>query len=180
MQETWIQSLGWEDPLEEKLATHSSILTWEFESFRTPESTPEQSLETEHSERAREEGHTLCSRSWDQGQDTSTRRSHPVGSAGFEHTAQCVSDYKTLDLQSSNSLCDDIARRQVTYKRQLPSPSCHSLDGCVAWTDEIRKNTTTVFFSLAPLTTAHPQTQETTTEKSIFFVHWGVIGKETS
>ena len=28
MWETWIQSLGWEDPLEEKMATHSSILAW--------------------------------------------------------------------------------------------------------------------------------------------------------
>ena len=26
MQETWIQSLGWEDPLEKRMATHSSIL----------------------------------------------------------------------------------------------------------------------------------------------------------
>ena len=28
MQETWIRSLGWEDPLEEGKATHSSILAW--------------------------------------------------------------------------------------------------------------------------------------------------------
>ena len=28
MWETWIRSLGWEDPLEEEMATHSSILTW--------------------------------------------------------------------------------------------------------------------------------------------------------
>ena len=28
MQETWIWSLGWEDPLEEGMATHSSILVW--------------------------------------------------------------------------------------------------------------------------------------------------------
>ena len=28
MQETWIQSLGQEDPLEEEMATHSSILAW--------------------------------------------------------------------------------------------------------------------------------------------------------
>ena len=27
-QETWVQSLGWEDPLEEETATHSNILTW--------------------------------------------------------------------------------------------------------------------------------------------------------
>ena len=26
MQETWIQSLGWEDPLEKGMATHSSIV----------------------------------------------------------------------------------------------------------------------------------------------------------
>ena len=28
MQETWVTSLGWEDPLEEGMATHSSILAW--------------------------------------------------------------------------------------------------------------------------------------------------------
>ena len=28
MQETQIQSLGWEDPLEKGMATHSSILAW--------------------------------------------------------------------------------------------------------------------------------------------------------
>ena len=31
MQETWAWSLGWEDPLEKEMATHSSILAW-----RTP------------------------------------------------------------------------------------------------------------------------------------------------
>ena len=29
MQETWAQSLGQDDPLEEEMATHSSILAWE-------------------------------------------------------------------------------------------------------------------------------------------------------
>ena len=28
MQETWVQSLGWEDPLEKGMATYSSIITW--------------------------------------------------------------------------------------------------------------------------------------------------------
>ena len=28
IQETWIRSLGWEDPLEKGMATHSSILAW--------------------------------------------------------------------------------------------------------------------------------------------------------
>ena len=29
MQEAWVQSLGWENPLEKEMATQSSILGWE-------------------------------------------------------------------------------------------------------------------------------------------------------
>ena len=28
IRETWVRSLGWEDPLEAGMATHSSILAW--------------------------------------------------------------------------------------------------------------------------------------------------------
>ena len=28
MRETWVRSLGWEDPLEKGMATHSNILVW--------------------------------------------------------------------------------------------------------------------------------------------------------
>ena len=28
MQETWVRSLSWEDPLEKEKATHSNILAW--------------------------------------------------------------------------------------------------------------------------------------------------------
>ena len=28
MQDTWVQSVGWEDPLEKGMTTHSSILAW--------------------------------------------------------------------------------------------------------------------------------------------------------
>ena len=28
MRKTWVQSLGWEDPLEEGMATHFSVLAW--------------------------------------------------------------------------------------------------------------------------------------------------------
>ena len=28
VQETWVLSLGWEDPLEKEMATHSSTLAW--------------------------------------------------------------------------------------------------------------------------------------------------------
>ena len=32
--ETWVQSLGWEDPLEEGMATHSNILAWRIHTDR--------------------------------------------------------------------------------------------------------------------------------------------------
>ena len=32
MQEVWVPSLGWEDPLEEGKATHSIVLAWRFPS----------------------------------------------------------------------------------------------------------------------------------------------------
>ena len=35
-QETWIQSLGWEDPLEEEMAIHSSTLAWKIPGIEEP------------------------------------------------------------------------------------------------------------------------------------------------
>ena len=35
MQETWVRSLGWEDPLEKGTATHSSILAWRIPFYTT-------------------------------------------------------------------------------------------------------------------------------------------------
>ena len=36
MRETWIQSPGWEDPLEKEIATHSSTLTWKIPWMEEP------------------------------------------------------------------------------------------------------------------------------------------------
>ena len=36
MQETQVQSLGWENPLEKEMATHSSILAWRFSWMEEP------------------------------------------------------------------------------------------------------------------------------------------------
>ena len=36
MQETWIQSLGQEDPLEKEMATHSSTLAWKIPWMEEP------------------------------------------------------------------------------------------------------------------------------------------------
>ena len=36
MHETWIQFLGWEDPLEKEMAIHSSVLAWEIPWMEKP------------------------------------------------------------------------------------------------------------------------------------------------
>ena len=36
MQETWVQSLGQEDPLEKEMATHSNILAWDIPRTEEP------------------------------------------------------------------------------------------------------------------------------------------------
>ena len=36
MQETWVRSLGQEDPLEKGMATHSSVLAWEIPWMEEP------------------------------------------------------------------------------------------------------------------------------------------------
>ena len=36
MQETWVQSLSWEDPLEKEMATHSSTLAWKIPWMEEP------------------------------------------------------------------------------------------------------------------------------------------------
>ena len=47
MQETRVQSLGWEDPLEKEMATHSSVLAWRIpwsEELSRPQSTGSQTV----------------------------------------------------------------------------------------------------------------------------------------
>ena len=36
MRETWVQSLGWEDPLEKEMATYSSTLAWKIPWMEEP------------------------------------------------------------------------------------------------------------------------------------------------
>ena len=40
MQETWVQSLGLEDPLEKKMETHSSVLAWKIPWTEEPDRLP--------------------------------------------------------------------------------------------------------------------------------------------
>ena len=37
MQETWVRSLGWKDPLEREMATHSSSLAWKIPWMEEPD-----------------------------------------------------------------------------------------------------------------------------------------------
>ena len=40
MQDTWVQSLGQEDPLEKEMATHSSVLAWRIPGMLEPGGLP--------------------------------------------------------------------------------------------------------------------------------------------
>ena len=51
MQETWVRSLGQEDPLEEEMATHSRILAWE-----TPQTEKPGRRQSTGSQRVRHDG----------------------------------------------------------------------------------------------------------------------------
>ena len=79
MQETWVLSLGWEDPLEEGMATNSSILAWRIPMDRGTW----QGLQSMGSQRA---GH-------DWGTKHSTQQppvwDFPGGASGKEPTCQC-------------------------------------------------------------------------------------------
>ena len=44
LRETWVRSLGWEDPLEDGMATHSIILSWRIPMDMT-EQTEQQEIE---------------------------------------------------------------------------------------------------------------------------------------
>ena len=49
MQETWVRFLGWKDPLEKELATHSGILAWKIAwtiAYQAPLSMGSQELDT--------------------------------------------------------------------------------------------------------------------------------------
>ena len=56
MQETRVQSLGWEDPLEKEMATHSSILAWRIP--WTEEPGPIQSMGSQKSQTLLNDKHT--------------------------------------------------------------------------------------------------------------------------
>ena len=45
-QEMWVQSLGWEDPMEEEMATHSSILAWRSSQTEEPRGLQSMRLQT--------------------------------------------------------------------------------------------------------------------------------------
>ena len=45
MQETQVQSLGWEDPLEKEMAMHSSILAWKIPWTEEPEGLQSKALQ---------------------------------------------------------------------------------------------------------------------------------------
>ena len=60
MQKTWIQCLGWKDPLEEEMANHSSNLAWKIPWTKKPGRLQSKGLqESDTTKRLSTEGHIL-------------------------------------------------------------------------------------------------------------------------
>ena len=61
MQETWVRSLGWEDPLEKEMATHSSTLAWKIPRTEEPGSLQSMGLQRiEHNRVTSRSFFTIC------------------------------------------------------------------------------------------------------------------------
>ena len=59
MQETQVQSLGWEDPLEEEVATHFSILAWKVPQTEEPSELQSLGLQKTHNLATKQQQHLL-------------------------------------------------------------------------------------------------------------------------
>ena len=57
--EMWVQSLGWEEPLEKEMATHSSILAWEISWTEEPGGLPGVTKESDITEQLNNSNQTL-------------------------------------------------------------------------------------------------------------------------
>ena len=100
MQEMWIQSLGWEDPLEKGMATHSSVHAWRIPWTEEPGGL--QSMGSQSGTRLSAAQHAFNRLDRNTRQDGLTFRTnqhnHPQASAGSEvgalwNLTQCISKY---------------------------------------------------------------------------------------
>ena len=60
MRETWVQSLGREDPLEKEMATHSSTLAWKIPCAEEPGRLQSMELQRVRHDRATSQGCSNC------------------------------------------------------------------------------------------------------------------------
>ena len=82
MQETWVWSLGREDPLEKEMAIHSSILAWEIPWTEEPGG-----LQSMGSQRV---GHNLATKQQQQYTVKQTRKA--VNGAAFAWWSKCMTE----------------------------------------------------------------------------------------
>ena len=118
MQETWVLSLGWKDPLKKGIATHSSILAW-----RIPWTEEPCGLQSMGPQRVRHDGVT----------NTPT---HQKGNPNFEETVcirgieQVAAAAAVKSLQSCPTLCDPIDGSPPGSARPWISPGKNTGVGC--------------------------------------------------
>ena len=94
MQETWVQSLGWEDPLEKGMASHSSIPAWN-------------SLELYRSQGLKESDTT------ERLSQSSTEVKSVLGFLWLKHTAQCHVYSVPIGPSNPLALCLNLAIHNI-------------------------------------------------------------------
>ena len=87
MQETWVWSLGWEDPLEKEMATHSSILAWRIPWMEKPGG-----LQSTGSQRIWHDWETLSKNIWKLASPGITRKKLTLWMAYFKHVHSLEND----------------------------------------------------------------------------------------
>ena len=111
MQETQVQSLGWEDALEKEMATHSSILAWRIPRTKEPAAAAAKLLQS---------CLTLCnSHRWQP-----TRLHHPWDSPGKNTGVGCHFLLQCMKVKSerSRSVISDSSRPQGLQPTRLLHP----------------------------------------------------------
>ena len=76
MWETWVRSLGWEDPLEKEMVSHSSILAWRIPWTEKPGRLPSTGLQRVRHDWARKTGKLAGCSPWGRKELEMTERLH--------------------------------------------------------------------------------------------------------
>ena len=114
VQETWVRSLGWEDPLEKEMATHSSTLAWKIPWTEEPGR-----LQSMGSQRV---GHDWATSVFSKGTNTDTLSSNLLRENFFRLKNITILQLKIRQLQIQRIKDSNFIQLRKLYTAQMPKP----------------------------------------------------------